>query len=91
MREVPQLVKLQQKYAKHGLSVVGVTAADRNGAQEFASTNSVRYPVLANAGKDVDAYEVLYVPATFLVDTQGVVVADDLEKIQARLETEFGG
>ncbi len=91
MREVPQLVKLSKEYRSRGLAVVGVTGAERSGALAFATESGVDYPLLVDAGADVDAFEVLYVPATFLIDGDGRIVAEGMEKIEERLAAEFGG
>lgn len=88
-QEVPHLLRVRRNYARHGLTVVGVTPASKEDAHRFAQANALPYPVLSEAGAELEIYGVREVPDAFLVDPQGVVVARGMELIQEALFMRF--
>lgn len=75
-QEVPGLVALQEKYASHGFSVVGIST-DEGGSQgvaTFIRNMEINYPVvMSDARTPRDFGNVMGIPTTFLVDRSGKV------------------
>lgn len=75
--EMPYFQELAEEYADRGLAVVGVSVDDR-GAREvldaFLEESGVEYDILLDpAMVSMDILGVLGLPATFLVNPEGVV------------------
>ncbi|MDA0667137.1 MAG: TlpA disulfide reductase family protein [Planctomycetota bacterium] len=86
MAEVPHLVKMQKEFGGEDFSVVGLMQGNAQAASQFSLAQKLNYPIFANS-KDFDAYDVMFLPVTYLVDPSGMIVADDLddaEKILAQ-------
>lgn len=76
-REIPELQALHQEHGERGLRVVGVSV-DGSGADqdvaEFAQNFSMTYTILRDPGESVsNAFRIPGVPASFLIDREGVV------------------
>jgi thiol-disulfide isomerase/thioredoxin len=73
----PFLDGLQAKYAAKGLSVVGLTLEERKEAVDaFLEAVPVRFQVVTDAtGRAGDAFGVVAMPTTFLIDREGRIVA----------------
>ncbi|MGE0079740.1 MAG: TlpA family protein disulfide reductase [Thiohalomonadaceae bacterium] len=75
-REIPELVRLQEQYADHGLVVIGITVDTVENTRDFAAASDIRYPLLIadeagialarRFGNTVDG-----LPFTAVVDRQG--------------------
>ena len=89
MAEVPHLVKMQQQFGGEDFSVVGLMQGDAQAASHFSLSQKLNYPVFANS-KDFDAYDVLFLPVTYLVDPSGRIVADDLDDAEEILTQHLG-
>lgn len=76
-KEIPSLVKLQEKYRDRGLMVVGVSM-DESGARpvaKFLEKQKLNYPVILGDAELARGFGgVIGVPASFLVDRKGEVV-----------------
>ena len=75
--EMPWFVELQKQYGKDGLVVLGVAMDDTEPAKiaEFAHDMGVNYQVLLGTDKVSDDYgDVQYLPTTFYIDRNGVIV-----------------
>ena len=75
--EMPWFVELQKQYGKDGLVVLGVAMDDTDPAKiaEFAHDMDVNYQVLLGTDKVSDDYgDVQYLPTTFYIDRNGVIV-----------------
>lgn len=75
--EMPWFVDMQNQYGKDGLVVVGVAMDDTEPSKiaEFAHEMGVNYPVLLGTDKVSDDYgNVQYLPTTFFIDRDGVIV-----------------
>jgi thiol-disulfide isomerase/thioredoxin len=78
---MPELVALQAKYGERGFTVVGVSIDDaeptRKKAAELARSKGLTYPVLYDTAPEAafDAYRVKVIPAAYLLDAQGQIVA----------------
>lgn len=76
-REIPELQALHQEYEAKGLHVIGVSV-DEGGAdsdvESFAKAFSMTYTILRDPGETVsNAFRIPGVPASFLIDREGVV------------------
>ena len=73
----PFLDGLQAKYAAQGLSVVGLTLEERKEAVDaFLDAVPVRFPVVVDAtGHAGEAFGVVAMPTTFLIDREGRISA----------------
>lgn len=88
MAEVPHLVKMQEEFAGNRFSVVGLMKGDAQKASGFIREKGINYPVLADS-PDFGAYDVLFLPVTYLVDPAGNIVTDDLDEADAILRREL--
>jgi cytochrome c biogenesis protein CcmG/thiol:disulfide interchange protein DsbE len=75
--EIPELRELQKKYEARGLELVGVSVdADGNdeGIKSFMKEFEMTYPIWRDPDERVSTQFLVYgVPATFLIDKQGVL------------------
>ncbi|MSR35936.1 MAG: TlpA family protein disulfide reductase [Gemmatimonadetes bacterium] len=76
-RETPYLQTLHERYGREGLRVVGVTVDTRGSASDvraFIDEFGVTYTILHDPDMvSMDRLSVLGLPATFLVDRDGVI------------------
>jgi peroxiredoxin len=75
--EMPWFVDLQKQYGKDGLVVLGVALDDTDPPKiaEFAHEMGVNYQVLLGTDQVSDDYgDVQYLPTTFYVDRNGIIV-----------------
>ncbi|MEO7647118.1 MAG: TlpA disulfide reductase family protein [Gemmatimonadaceae bacterium] len=75
--EIPELQALHERYAARGLELVGVSV-DTEGAddviREFMRDFNMTYPVWRDPAERVSAqFHIVGVPATFLIDREGVL------------------
>jgi cytochrome c biogenesis protein CcmG/thiol:disulfide interchange protein DsbE len=75
--EAPILERAQRQLAAHGGTIIGVTYQDNTSdAQAFVQREHVNYPVLRDVtGSFVRSFGVDGIPATFVIDRSGRVVA----------------
>lgn len=75
--EIPGYIQLQQKYAKDGLVIIGVSL-DRQGAavvKPFVKKEGMNYTVVIGDQDLVDAFGGFNaIPTTFLIDRAGMIV-----------------
>lgn len=78
-RSMPELQTLHERYGARGFSVLGVSIDERADAKvkKFVAAQKVRYPIAIDGGTVPawQAYRVKSVPAAFLLDASGQVVA----------------
>ncbi len=76
-KEIPSLVKLQEKYRDKGFAVVGISM-DEGGSTlvgKFLAKQKVTYPVIIGDAELARGFGgVIGVPASFLVDRQGELI-----------------
>jgi cytochrome c biogenesis protein CcmG/thiol:disulfide interchange protein DsbE len=76
-KEIPSLVKLQEKYRDKGFAVVGVSM-DEGGSKlvaKFLDKQKVSYPVIIGDAELARGFGgVIGVPASFLVDRKGELI-----------------
>ena len=97
---IPHLVKLNQKYGKQGLQILGMSA-DEGGQQivkSFAAEQHINYPVALAGDTVTDAFGIRSVPVMFVMDKKGKVagvfrgysdeIADSMEVLVKKLLAE---
>jgi len=88
----PFLDSLHAKYASQGLAVVGLTLEEREKAvAAFLDAVPVRFPVVVDAtGRAGEAFGVVAMPTTFLIDREGRIAArfeGGDPKVHTKIET----
>ncbi len=85
--EVPDLVKLQSKYADKGVIVVGLSL-DAEGAsvvRPFVDEFKVNYPMLLASPETARQFGgIIGIPTTFVVDRQGRITRKFFGRVEAR-------
>ena len=75
--EIPELQQLHQRYQSRGLELIGVSvdaAGNDAGIQAFAKEFRMTYPIWRDPDERISTqFLILGVPATFVVDRQGVL------------------
>ena len=85
------LIKLNQKYGRQGLHVLGVSLDDDNekAVREFIIANRINFPV-AFAGEDMEAdYAIRSVPTLYVVGKKGLIAerfTGYSEEVEKRLD-----
>jgi len=95
-KSMPELQSLHKKYADRGLSVVGISIDEGGPAKvrKFVESKKFTYPIAVDSDKAPawDAFRVKAVPAAFLLDRDGRVVAQwtgapaDASELERKLE-----
>ncbi len=86
-REIPDFVKLMEKYNKDGLEIVGVTLTSGNAdkIQQFVDSNGMNYTLLTDIDNnetqvvtarygEVTGERINGIPTTFIIDRNGYIV-----------------
>lgn len=85
--EIPELVKLQNTYAKKGFEVVGVSvdSAEMEGQiAPFVEETGINYPVVLDPrGVIADVFETNILPTSALIDRDGTVVWTHIGMVEA--------
>ena len=78
-KSMPGLQALQEKYAGRGLRVVGVSIDEGSPAKvkRFVASKKLTYPIAVDSERNPawDAFRVKAVPAAYLIDREGQIVA----------------
>jgi len=76
-KSLPELDGLQDRFASQGVKVVGISLdADEGDASSFLEKVPVRFTILRDpAGQTGEAFAVVAMPTTFLIDRQGRIAA----------------
>ena len=75
--EIPNFIALQDKYAKQGVTVVGLSV-DQGGLAAvgpFVTKTKINYPVVLGDLDLASTYGVQGLPTTFVIDQQGNIAA----------------
>ena len=98
--EIPYLVKLSKKYSDKGLTIVGVALDQRKSdVTAFVKNQKINYTIALDPNAETvgSKYEVKGIPATYVIDKQGVVryvhsgfprSPDEGKKEAAKIESE---
>lgn len=73
--EIPELVKVYNKYKDKGLEILAVNLREKpETVKKFAQQAGMNFPILADLDGGVgQLYNVLYIPTTYIVDRQGKI------------------
>lgn len=73
--EIPELVKLYQKYGSQKMALLAVNLQEDPGqVKAFAADKRMSFPILIdNKGQVANKYQVTGIPTTFIVDRQGYI------------------
>ena len=76
-KSLPELDRLQNRFAKQGVKVVGISLdADSAAATAFLEKVPVRFTILHDpSGQTGEAFSVVAMPTTFLIDREGRIAA----------------
>jgi peroxiredoxin/YHS domain-containing protein len=78
-KSMPELQALHDRYASRGLTVIGVSIDEGGPAkvQRYVRSKKFTYPIVMDDAKSPawDAYKVKAIPAAFLLDREGRIVA----------------
>jgi peroxiredoxin/YHS domain-containing protein len=79
LKAMPELQALHRKYADRGFAVVGISIDEGGPAKvrKFVSSKKITYPIALDSEKAPawESYRVKAVPAAFLIDRDGQIVA----------------
>jgi hypothetical protein len=84
---VPHLVEVQKEFSSEKFIVVGLMEGDSDQAAKFISELKASYPILTEADDSFSNWGVTLLPQSYLINPEGVVVADDLDSISEILRT----
>ena len=75
VKGIPEFVELYNKYNSKGVDIVGISL-DRGTSvvKRFLAKHKVPYPVVMAERQVVDFYQPAYIPTTYIIDPQGLVV-----------------
>jgi peroxiredoxin len=80
--ELPRLQEAYRTYHSSGLEIVGISLDETKGAVvDFVKARKVAWPQIQNAGGSSDlvqAFGVVSIPATYLIDPEGTIIRLDL-------------
>lgn len=81
--ELPNVISTYQKHAKNGFEIIGISLdQDLQAMKQFAAENKMTWPQYFDgqvwANKLATKYGVSGIPATYLLDAQGKIIARDL-------------
>ena len=95
-KSMPELQALHQKYAERGFSVVGVSIDEGDPAKvkKFVGSKKLSYPIAMDSAQNPawEAFRVKAVPAAYLIDREGRIVAQwtgapaDVKQVEGKLE-----
>lgn len=91
-KEIPNLKNLYSLYASKGLQIISVSIdKDKAAWMKALDAEKMPWPNLFNDDTTANSYMVKTIPALFLVNERGIVVADDLrgETLDAKLKEIF--
>lgn len=73
--EMPRLQQAYERFAKHGLVVIGIDQQEYAGpVRDFVRSHGITFPVVLDRDANTAyAYQVSYTPTSFFVDRRGIV------------------
>jgi len=78
-KEIPDFIRLQEKYGSRGLQIVGISVDDSMAqAKKYATEMKMNYPILLAEGKEdiLRAYDpITSIPVSVIIDRQGRIAA----------------
>ena len=99
-KSMPELQALQRKYASRGFTVLGISIDEgaANKVKRFVTSRKFTYPIAVDRDSSPawEAFRVKAVPAAFLLDRDGLIVAQwtgappDFSALEQRIEALLG-
>jgi peroxiredoxin len=92
-REIPNLKKLYEKYSSKGFEIIGISWDKKEADWEKAiKDEQLTWPHYLNTNGASDSCRVKAIPAMFLIDDTGVVIAENIrgEELADKLKEIFG-
>lgn len=76
--EIPDLIRLQDKYGDKGFTVLGVDVGESaRRVKPFAEKNHMNYPILLDSDNAAaEAYRVVGIPTSLLIDHEGRILGE---------------
>jgi len=86
IREIPDFIKLQEKYGKRGLQFVGIAIDNQKAVKSFVKKMGMNYPILLGDQEAVDfaislGNDMAGLPFTVIIDRNGKIVAQQVGQI----------
>lgn len=86
--EIPDFVKVQEKFEARGLTIVGLAIDSKDKVQVFADEMAINYPVLIGDTRAMDLSKAAGnrlggLPYTVILDRQGKIVATEIGGLTA--------
>ena len=76
--EVPHLNSLYKKYQEKGLVIFGINQEENlSDIKEYVEDN-IEYPILINADKQFEDYEIQGIPCTYYIDKKGKIIKREI-------------
>ena len=83
LKEIPEFVRMQEKFGKHGLQFVGIAVDNPVKVREFAAKYRMNYPILIGEMEAIElartaGNELGGLPFTVIVDRKGQLLGTEL-------------
>lgn len=91
--EIPEFIKMQEKYGKQGLVFVGIAIDQKDKVQAYADQMGINYPILLGELEAIDLTKragnrLGGLPYTVIIDRHGKIAASEIGGLtQAKLDT----
>lgn len=78
-------MQLQERFGGTDFTVLALMTGPEEEARAFSLQHRVNYPIQASSSQDFSNYDIFFVPETYLVAPDGMIVADSLSEAEAIL------
>ena len=83
IREIPDFIKLQEKYGKRGLQFIGIAIDNKKAVKRFAKKMGMNYQILLGDQEAIDlaislGNDMAGLPFTVIIDRKGKMVAQQI-------------
>ena len=72
-QEIPELQKIFDEYRSKGVVVIGASSESSEKIRPFKQKMAISYPLLKVATKVFSAYQVRFIPTTYIIDKKGYI------------------
>jgi peroxiredoxin len=72
-QEIPELQKIFDEYKDKGLVVIGASSESSGKVRQFKQKMGMSYPLLKVTTKIFSAYQVRFIPTTYIIDKKGYI------------------
>jgi thiol-disulfide isomerase/thioredoxin len=76
--EIPDLIRLQEKYKDRGFTVIGVDVGESvRKVSKFAEQNGMNYPLVLDKARSVtETYKIVGIPTSLLIASDGTILGE---------------